>query len=41
MLAMIALIGLLLMLIYEVEMHHEHGSITDEPAVVMLSAHVA
>lgn len=35
-LAMIALIGLLLMLIWQVELHHEHGSATDEPAVVAL-----
>jgi len=36
-LAMVALIGLLLLLIWHVEMHHEHGSATDEPAVVALS----
>ena len=35
-LAMIALIGLLLMLIWQVELHHEHGSASDEPAVVAL-----
>jgi len=35
-LAMIALIGLLLLLIWQVELHHERGSVTDEPAVVML-----
>jgi preprotein translocase subunit SecG len=39
-LAMIALIGLLLLLIWHVEMHHEHGS-TDEPAVVALSHRAA
>jgi hypothetical protein len=40
-LAMIALIGLLLLLIWHVEMHHEHGSTTDEPAVVGLSHRAA
>jgi len=40
-LAMIALIGLLLLLIWHVEMHHEHGSATDEPAVVALSHRAA
>jgi len=40
-LAMIALIGLLLLLIWHVEMHHEHGSTTDEPAVVSLSHRAA
>lgn len=40
-LAMLALIGLLLMLIWEVEMHHEHGSTSDEPAVVSLRWHAA
>jgi preprotein translocase subunit SecG len=40
-LAMIALIGLLLLLIWHVEMHHEHGSTVDEPALVMLSARAA
>ena len=35
-LAMIALIGLLLLLIWQVELHHERGSATDEPAVVAL-----
>ena len=40
-LAMIALVGLLVLLVWHVEMHHEHGSITDEPAVVALSSHAA
>lgn len=40
-LAMIALIGLLLMLIWQVEMHHERGSTVDEPAVVELFARAA
>jgi preprotein translocase subunit SecG len=40
-LAMIALIGLLLLLIWHVEMHHEHGSATDEPAVVDLAHRAA
>jgi cytosine/uracil/thiamine/allantoin permease len=35
-LAMIALIGLLLLLIWQVELHHERGSVSDEPAVVAL-----
>jgi len=35
-LAMIALIGLLLLLIWQVELHHERGSATDEPAIVTL-----
>jgi uncharacterized membrane protein len=35
-LAMIALIGLLLLLIWQVELHHERGSASDEPAVVTL-----
>jgi uncharacterized membrane protein len=35
-LAMIALIGLLLLLIWQVELHHERGSASDEPAVVAL-----
>ncbi|HXH40774.1 MAG TPA: hypothetical protein VNN08_19235 [Thermoanaerobaculia bacterium] len=38
MLAMLALIGLLLLLIWHVEMHHEHGASADEPAVVSLSS---
>lgn len=37
-LAMVALIGLLLLLIWHVEMHHEHGSGTSEPVVVALSS---
>jgi hypothetical protein len=40
-LAMMALLGLLLLLIWHVEMHHEHGSSTDEPAVVALSSRAA
>jgi len=40
-LAMVALIGLLLLLIWHVEMHHEHGSGTGEPIVVTLSFRVA
>jgi hypothetical protein len=40
-LAMIALIGLLLLLIWHVEMHHEHGSATGEPVVVTLSSRAA
>ena len=35
-LAMVALIGLLLLLIWQVELHHERGSASDEPAVVTL-----
>jgi uncharacterized membrane protein len=35
-LAMIALIGLLLLLIWQVQLHHERGSASDEPAVVTL-----
>ena len=35
-LAMFAIIGLLVMLVWEVEMHHEHGSVSDEPAVVTI-----
>lgn len=40
-LAMIALIGLLLLLIWQVELHHEHGSAVDEPALVALSLRAA
>jgi hypothetical protein len=40
-LTMIAIIGLLLMLIWQVELHHEHGSVTDEPAVVALASRAA
>jgi hypothetical protein len=32
---------LLLMLIWQVELHHEHGSATDEPAVVALASRAA
>jgi uncharacterized membrane protein len=35
-LAMVALIGLLVLLIWQVELHHERGSVSDEPAVVAL-----
>ena len=35
-LAMIALIGLLFLLIWQVELHHERGSVSDEPTVVAL-----
>ncbi|HEX7678726.1 MAG TPA: hypothetical protein VF713_11425 [Thermoanaerobaculia bacterium] len=34
--AMVALIGLLLLLIWHVEMHHEHGSGAGDPVVVAL-----
>jgi hypothetical protein len=40
-LAMIALVGLLLLLIWHVEMHHEQGSATDGPVLVTLSGHAA
>lgn len=40
-LTMIALIGLLMLLIWQVESHHEHGSATDEPAVVALASRAA
>jgi hypothetical protein len=40
-LAMIALIGLLVLLIWHVEMHHEHGSPADEPAVVTIPSRAA
>lgn len=33
---MIAIIGLLVMLVWEVEMHHVHGSVSDEPVVVAI-----
>jgi len=38
-LAMIALLGLLAILVWEVTMHRVHGSTTDEPALVVLSSH--
>jgi len=38
---MIAIIGLLVLLVWHVEMHHEHGSSTDEQTVVALSSHAA
>ncbi len=34
-LAMIAIIGLLALLVWQVEMHHRHGSIPDEPATLV------
>jgi hypothetical protein len=40
-LAMIAIIGLLLLLIWQVELHHEHGSATDEPATLVVLHHLA
>jgi hypothetical protein len=40
-LAMIALIGLLLALIWQVEEHHERGSAVDEQATVALSFRAA
>ena len=38
-LAMLAIIGLLVLLVWHVEMHHEHGSVGDEPVVVSISSH--
>ncbi|MEA2336521.1 MAG: hypothetical protein QOE82_528 [Thermoanaerobaculia bacterium] len=40
-LAMIVLVGLLLLLIWQVQLHHEHGSATDEPTLVALSGRAA
>jgi hypothetical protein len=41
-LTMIAIIGLLLLLVWQVEMHHERGSASDEPAtLVMVQSHAA
>jgi len=40
-LAMIALIGLLVLLIWQVQLHRERGSDMDEPAVVSLSSRAA
>jgi hypothetical protein len=34
-LTMIAIIGLLLLLVWQVEMHHQHGSASDEPATLV------
>jgi hypothetical protein len=34
-LAMIAIIGLLALLVWQVEMHHRHGSVPDEPAALV------
>ena len=41
MIGMIALIGLLLVLIWRVYLHHEHGIPADEPAVVWLESRAA
>jgi hypothetical protein len=38
-LAMIALVGLLLLLIWHVQWHHDHGSETGEPLVVTIAPH--
>ena len=40
-LAMIAIIGLLLLLVWQVEMHHQRGSASDEPATLVMLPHVA
>ena len=40
-LTMMVIIGLLLLLMWQVELHHEHGSATDEPAVVALASRAA
>lgn len=40
-LTMMVIIGLLLLLMWQVELHHEHGSATDEPAVVRLTSRAA
>jgi hypothetical protein len=40
-LTMLAILGLLLMLVWEVELHREHGSTPDEPALVMIGSRVA
>ena len=34
-LAMIAIIGLLALLVWQVELHHRHGSTTDEPPTLV------
>jgi hypothetical protein len=39
--AMAALIGLLVVLVWRVYLHHEHGVSPDEPAVVAANAHAA
>jgi hypothetical protein len=36
--AMVALVGLLVILIWRVYLHHEHGVSTDEPAVVAIQS---
>jgi hypothetical protein len=33
-LSMVALVGLLVVLMWRVYLHHEHGSSTEEPAIV-------
>jgi len=38
--AMAALVGLLVILVWRVYLHHEHGVSTDEPAVVALQSAV-
>jgi hypothetical protein len=37
--AMVALVGLLVILIWRVYLHHEHGVSTDQPAVVAIQSH--
>jgi hypothetical protein len=39
--AMAALVGLLVILVWRVYLHHEHGVSADEPAVVAIQAHAA
>jgi hypothetical protein len=39
--AMAALVGLLVILVWRVYLHHEHGVSADEPAVVAIDAHAA
>ena len=39
--AMVALVGLLVILIWRVYLHHEHGVSTDEPAVVAIQSRAA
>jgi len=34
-LAMVAIIGLLALLVWQVEMHHRHGSASDEPPTLV------
>jgi hypothetical protein len=40
-LTMIAIIGLLLLLVWQVEMHHQNGSASDEPATLVMAQHRA